>query len=271
MTKSKKSGGYPLDCDFLVVPDFPTAAFIGIRHGREAISPRILLSKSLVPKFLRTGECRHLAFYPLAHVDSVYTLPVGRIRKPYRQLAGIILGLANALGQPLVPRFRFDYREFVIAIFQNVIGLEWFVDCAAKVDRCSIEDFRGLRDQFDMTTDGIAVHGTESDPRALDLMPEERAEHAARLPRPGVFPVAIMVRAKKGAAVSPRILVMILVATRIGVIARAAKKIVLIGIALPIGVVLTTTSGTNLVSVTVPFCVLLAPLTICARERLGRT
>jgi hypothetical protein len=65
---------------------------------------------------------------------------------------------------------------------------------------------------------------------------------------------------------------MILVATRIGVIAAAAKKTVLIGIALPIGVVLTTTSGTNLKSGTAPFsCVLLAPLTICARERLCRT
>jgi hypothetical protein len=113
-----------------------------------------------------------------------------------------------------------------------------------------------------MATDGIAVHGTESDPRALGLMPKERAEHPARLPRPGVFPSTIMVRAKKRAAVSPCI----------GVIALAAKKTVLIGIALPIGVVLTPMSGTNLKSGTAPFsCVLLTPLTICARERLSRT
>jgi hypothetical protein len=91
---------------------------------------------------------------------------------------------------------------------------------------------------------------TPVDPRGLDLMPKERAEHAARLPRP-VF--AIMVRAKKRAAFSPCI----------GVIALAAKKTVHIGIALPIGVVLTTMSGPNLKSGTAPLsCVLLAPLTI---------
>jgi hypothetical protein len=59
---------------------------------------------------------------PGLHVDAVDALPVAGVGEADRQLAGVVLGLADALGQRLVPGLGFDHGQLGVAVFQHVVG-----------------------------------------------------------------------------------------------------------------------------------------------------
>ncbi len=48
-------------------------------------------------------------------------MPVGRVGEAHYQLAGVVLGLPNALGQRLIPCFGFDNRQLDVAVFEDIV------------------------------------------------------------------------------------------------------------------------------------------------------
>src|SRR5262249_42058135 len=62
---------HTLDRNFLVVADLPAAALIWVRHGREAVAPRVLLGEGLIPQLFGARESGDLTFLPFEHVDAV--------------------------------------------------------------------------------------------------------------------------------------------------------------------------------------------------------
>lgn len=62
--------------------------------------------KGAVPQFVRRRVVRQFGFKARVHVDAVDALAVAGVGEANRQFARVILGLAYALGQRLVPRLR---------------------------------------------------------------------------------------------------------------------------------------------------------------------
>ena len=90
------------------------------KRSRQAFAS----AKVSVPEFVRRGVARQLAFRAGLHVDAVDALAVGGVGEADGQLAGVVLGLADAFGQRLVPRLGLDDRELAVAVDQHVVGRE---------------------------------------------------------------------------------------------------------------------------------------------------
>ena len=93
-------------------------------HCGKAVAPGVLDRKYPVPEFIWRGVLRDLALSAGFHVNAVDALAVGGVGEPDRQLAGIVLGLAYALRDLLIPSLGLDHSQLGIAVFQHVIGDE---------------------------------------------------------------------------------------------------------------------------------------------------
>ena len=114
----------PLDGDVLVVAARVRAALVFEGHGGEAVAPGVGLGEGQRPELVRRGVGLDLAFLAGLHVDAVDALAVGGVGEAHGQLAGVVLGLADALGQLLVPGLGLDDRQLAVAIDQHVVGDE---------------------------------------------------------------------------------------------------------------------------------------------------
>src|ERR1700731_433419 len=58
------------------------------------------------------------------HVNSIDPLAITGVGEADSHFGGVVLGLAEAFSDGLVPRLGFDHRELNIAILENIIGEE---------------------------------------------------------------------------------------------------------------------------------------------------
>jgi hypothetical protein len=112
---------HALDRDVLVIAALEIAAAILERYRRETVAPGIGRGKRQPPQFVRRRKAGPLALGPGLHVDAIDPPAVGGIGETHRQPAGVILGLAHALGQFLVPGLGLHHRQFGIAVFEHVV------------------------------------------------------------------------------------------------------------------------------------------------------
>ena len=115
-------GQHALDGDVLIVAPLEIAALVLERNAGKTIAPGIFRGEGGLPQRFRAGEGRQLALDAGMHVDAVDALAVRRIGEADRQLARVILGLADAFGQCLFIRLGLDDGQLGIPVFQNVVG-----------------------------------------------------------------------------------------------------------------------------------------------------
>ena len=125
---------HPLDGDVLVVAAGMRAALVLEGHGGEAVAPGVGLGVGQRPQRLGAGIAGHLALVAGLHVDGVQPAPVGGVGEAHGELAGVVLGLAHALGQRAVEGLGLDDGEFGVAVFEDVVADERLAAPAAALD-----------------------------------------------------------------------------------------------------------------------------------------
>ena len=140
-----------LDGDVLVVARRVRAALVLEGHGGEAVAPGVLLGEGERPELVGRGIGRQLALRAGVHVDAVDALAVGRVGEAHGHLAGVVLGLGDALGERLVPRLGLDHGQLAVAVDEDVVGGERLAAVAvaldaARRDRVLAQDAAALDD-----------------------------------------------------------------------------------------------------------------------------
>jgi len=104
----------PVDGDVLIIAAGcePPLSSNGTSEKRSA---QASCCKDHIPKFFWRGIAPHLAFFACLHVDAVNARPFGRIGETHGHFPRIILGLADAFGQHLVPGFGLHDGQFAVA------------------------------------------------------------------------------------------------------------------------------------------------------------
>ena len=108
--------------DVLVITTLKITALVLEGHHGKTVTPDILGRKQALPQFIRRRKLRHLGLGTGVHIDGVDALAVAGIGKTNRQLARVILGLAHALGQRLVPSLGLDYGQLGVAVLEHVVS-----------------------------------------------------------------------------------------------------------------------------------------------------
>ena len=112
---------HALDGDVLVVAPLEEAAPVLEGHGGEAVAPGVGRGEGEVPDLVGRRKAGPFAFRAGLHVDAVDAPPVAGVGEADRQLAGVVLGLADALGEFLVPGLGLHHRQPGVAVFEDVV------------------------------------------------------------------------------------------------------------------------------------------------------
>ena len=110
------------DGDILIVARLPLAALVLEGDGGEAVAPGVLLGEDDIPEFIRRRISGNILLRAGCHIDLIDADTIGGVGEAGLQLAGILLGLPDALGIRQIPPLGLDHGQLVIAVGQHVVG-----------------------------------------------------------------------------------------------------------------------------------------------------